>query len=478
MNSIDELKTIIKELLSYKTEKEWFEFKLNWFNANELGEYISALSNSAFLCKKRTAYFVWGVNDKTHEIEGTTFDYDLDVNNEPLKHFLSRQLSPDVNFEFSEIHIEGRRLVVLSIPTAKDIPVSFRNERFIRIGSSKENLRRYPQREAQLFHLLFKGLPTIQTVSSRYQELTFENLFARYMKEGLVLNRTTFEKNLGLLTEEGKYNLMAQLLADDSHTSIRFGVFKGRTKADKLITIREFGYQCLLDSIDKVIDYGELLNEPQIDERNRLVERKEIPLFDMDAFREATINAFLHNDWTTGNEPMFTAYSNRIEILSRGSIPQNQTIEGFFSGTSVPVNEKLSEILLQLHISEKMGRGVPTITKAYGRTVFDIQDNSIKVTIPFNRIFPEDEPGYEEKERNKESNLERVKPSRFNPSNTQTKVYREMKRNPNVTIAQLANKLKVSTTAIDNAVYVLKSQGMVVREGSKKNGYWETCEID
>lgn len=70
-------------------------------------------------------------------------------------------------------------------------------------------------------------------------------------------------------------------------------------------------------------DNGELLNEPQIDERNRLVERKEIPLFDMDAFREATINAFLHNDWTTGNEPMFTAYSNRIEIPSRGSIPQN-----------------------------------------------------------------------------------------------------------------------------------------------------------
>ena len=271
---------------------------------------------------------------------------------------------------------------------------------------------------------------------------------------------------------------MAQLLADNSHTSIRFGVFKGRTKADKLITIREFGYQCLLDSIDKVIDYGELLNEPQIDERNRLVERKEVPLFDMDAFREATINAFLHNDWTTGNEPMFTAYSNRIEILSRGSIPQNQTIEGFFSGTSVPLNEKLAEILLQLHISEKMGRGVPTITKVYGRTAFDIQENSIRVTIPFNRLFPEDEPGYEENERTKETSSAKGKPSKFNPSKTQTKVYKEMKRNPNVTIEQLAHKLKVSTTAIDNAVYVLKSQGMVVREGSRKNGYWETCEIE
>lgn len=79
MNDTDKLNETIRELCSYKTEKEWFEFKLNWFNANELGEYISALSNRAFLCKRRIAYFVWGVNDKTHEIEGTTFDFDMDA---------------------------------------------------------------------------------------------------------------------------------------------------------------------------------------------------------------------------------------------------------------------------------------------------------------------------------------------------------------------------------------------------------------
>jgi len=31
----------------YEKEKEWFEFKENWFVPDELGEYISALSNSA-----------------------------------------------------------------------------------------------------------------------------------------------------------------------------------------------------------------------------------------------------------------------------------------------------------------------------------------------------------------------------------------------------------------------------------------------
>ena len=62
------------------------------------------------------------------------------------------------------------------------------------------------------------------------------------------------------------------------------------------------------------------------------------------------------------------------------------TMEGFFLGESIPVNEKLSEIFLQLHISEKSGRGVPKITEMYGEDAFSFRENSIVVTIPFERI--------------------------------------------------------------------------------------------
>lgn len=101
-----------------------------------------------------------------------------------------------------------------------------------------------------------------------------------------------------------------------------------------------------------------LMNIPLADERYRVMERKETPLFDISAFREAVINAFIHNDWLSGNEPMFTMFTDRFEILSRGTIPKGLTIEGFFKGESVPVNERLSEIGILLHISEKTGRGV------------------------------------------------------------------------------------------------------------------------
>ena len=63
-------------------------------------------------------------------------------------------------------------------------------------------------------------------------------------------------------------------------------------------------------------------------------------LFDKDAFREAVINAFAHNMWVNGDSPMFTAYEDRIEVVSLGTLPPGQTKEGFFSGVSIPVNKK------------------------------------------------------------------------------------------------------------------------------------------
>lgn len=377
---------IIDELRAYDSEREWFEFKENWFQADGLGEYISALSNSAAIAGKRYAYFVWGIDDKSHEIVGTDFNCNQNVNHEPLKHYLARQFSPDINFTFEETYIEGKKVILLVIPAAKTVPISYARERYIRIGSSKENLRKYPEKESFLFDILRHGFPTMENTPSVYQELTFEKLLIYYGAKGLKLNPDTFKKNLSFFTEDGKYNILAQLLSDNSHMPIRVAIFSGTSKADNMYSVREFGNQCLLYSLDEVLRYGDVLNIIQADERERVVERREVPLFQNDAFREAVINAFVHNKWVSGNEPMITVFSDRIEILSRGSLAPEQTMEGFFAGESVPVNKKLSEILLQLHISEKTGRGVPKITQRYGREAYEFRENSIVVRIPFNWI--------------------------------------------------------------------------------------------
>jgi|GEM_PF-102710 len=380
------LKGIIDDLRAHSGEQEWFEFKMNLNNAKEIGEYISSLSNAAAMEGRENGYLVWGIENNTHAVKGTAFDYQQDVKNEPLQHYLARLVRPDIGFRFAEFTYEGKRLVILIIPAAYKTPTSFDKIRYTRIGSSKANLVDYPERESQLFDILRHGLPTIDNTASEYQDLTFNKLFVYYEAKGITLNRRTFKKNLGFLTDDGKYNILAQLLSDNSHIPIRFSLFAGNNKASTLYSVREFGNTCLLYSLDDVLQYGNILNIPQADERDRIVERKEVMLFNQEAYREAVINAFVHNRWIDGNAPMFTGYQNRIEILSHGSLAPNQTLEGFYEGVSVPVNKRLSDIILQLHISERSGRGVPKIVEVYGRDHIRMNENSISIVIPYDRI--------------------------------------------------------------------------------------------
>ena len=72
---MDTLEMIVRELIESDTEEEWFEFKENWYDPSQLGEYISALSNVAAMMGLEKSYMVWGVNNETHKIVGTKFNH-------------------------------------------------------------------------------------------------------------------------------------------------------------------------------------------------------------------------------------------------------------------------------------------------------------------------------------------------------------------------------------------------------------------
>lgn len=460
-------KAILDDLLKRKYETAWFEFKENWFEAKKLGMYISALSNIAKVKNSDYGYFFWGVNDKNHEVVGTNFDYNQEVNHEPLEHYLTRLLYPVIDIKFDSFEYNGKKVVILIIPQAKTIPTSFDNVRYTRIGSSLESLVRYPEKEAEIWYALNHKEDNIESLESEYQDLTFNSLINYYSTKGISLNLNTFKINLGLLNSEGKYNLLAQLLSDDSHITVRVSIFAGTSKADPLFSVKEFGFMNLLLSLDKVLDYGDTFNIPQADERKRLVERKEIYLFDQASYREAIINAFVHNDWTHHNAPMFTFYSDRIEILSHGGLSPKLTIDDFYKGTSEPVNKKLSDIFLQLHISEKTGRGVPTIISNYGTNAFNFSENSIQVTIPFNRINVVNyAPQF--KVDNKSGVEAEIK---FNK--TQLKIIKILRDDPNTTSVTLMKKLNLGHSAIAKNLVKLQELGVISRIGAKKGGYWK-----
>ena len=95
---------LVRELCKLPQETEWVEFKENNANPGKIGEYISALANSAVLESEASAYLVWGIRDRDHAVVGTTFKpHKTKVGNEQLENWLLRLLEPKIDFHFYTI---------------------------------------------------------------------------------------------------------------------------------------------------------------------------------------------------------------------------------------------------------------------------------------------------------------------------------------------------------------------------------------
>jgi ATP-dependent DNA helicase RecG len=145
----EQLIKLLDELTSLPVESEWVEFKMNKgsITDEQIGEYISAMSNGATVHNKPFGFLVWGVEDKTHTVKGTNFRFMQAKHggNEELELFLRRNLSPKINFEKFEFEYNGAYIVLLRIPAAKSEPTNFQKKPYIRIGSNKTDLRNFPE---------------------------------------------------------------------------------------------------------------------------------------------------------------------------------------------------------------------------------------------------------------------------------------------------------------------------------------------
>ncbi len=149
------LQTKLKELLHLNAETEWVEFKHNNDNPLLIGEYISALANGAALHHQPFGYLVWGIEDGTHRVIGTSFQpKQAKVKQEELENWLLRQLNPRVDVAMHSFEMDGLPVAMLEIQAARTAPVSFKDERYIRVGSYKQKLHDFPEKERKLWQIL------------------------------------------------------------------------------------------------------------------------------------------------------------------------------------------------------------------------------------------------------------------------------------------------------------------------------------
>jgi ATP-dependent DNA helicase RecG len=144
---------LVDRLRAEPSETEWLEFKRDRYDAQLLGEYVSALANSAALAGKPVGHLVFGVDDATHAVVGTAFDpYTTKAKgNQDLLPWLTASLHPNTGVEVRAIQHPGGRVVVLTVGAARDRPVAFRSTSYVRVGSSKTELRKHQEKERALW---------------------------------------------------------------------------------------------------------------------------------------------------------------------------------------------------------------------------------------------------------------------------------------------------------------------------------------
>ena len=141
-------------------ESEWLEFKTNISESHasityeRVGCYLSGLSNSACLKYQDHGYLVLGVQDGIWEVVGTNLVMpEAKINNQNYELWLRKNLDPMLNFEIEEFdYAPGVHIVIFEIPATRSVPVEFKNEAYVRIGSNLTKLKDFPDFLRQIFN--------------------------------------------------------------------------------------------------------------------------------------------------------------------------------------------------------------------------------------------------------------------------------------------------------------------------------------
>ena len=364
---------LVDQLRSMPDETEYLEFKHNFSDFEREGQDICALANSAAYHGVRYAYKVWGIEDATHEVLGTTFKpRSKKKGNQDLEIWLRTNLSDNANFEFAETSYQGLPIVILRIWPALHHPVRFQNAAYIRTNSSTQKVAAGSLRESELWrriqHEIFEDQTALDNLDmaevfelldcARYFELlglpqpSATSTMLHYIEqEGLV---STQDDGRVAIT-----NLGAILFARDlsrfpgiRRKALRIIRYDGNGRASNR-SEREFaqGYSLVLQSAYDYLD-GMIAPVETISGIARVAHKR----YPEVSLRELIVNALIHQDLTiTGSGPMVEVFNDRIEVTNPGSLLVET--ERIVNDPPQSRNEKLTALMRRFGFCEEAGSG-------------------------------------------------------------------------------------------------------------------------
>ena len=406
---------LVRQMVQYTSEQPWLEFKDSNSDPQMIGEDISALANAAAYCDRPKAYLIWGVENDTHNIVGTTFNPSTKKKgNQLLEIWLRTQLSDNAEYEFVSGEIENKTVVVLIITRAVERTVMFQRTEYIRVGSSTKKLNEVPNMKAVLWDHIrstrFEELPAMENLAlydalqfldySVYFELqkmpvpsNMENIAHYLMEDHLIVKQDDgqyFITNLGAILLAKRLNPFPTV----SRKAVRIVQYRGENRMEM---IREMaggkgyavGYEGMLQYIEAMLPAGEIIEDG--------IRRTELAYPSL-AIRETIANALIHQNFSLhGTGPLIEIFSNRIEVTNPG-LPLVDVYR-IVDNPPRSRNEKLAALMRRFHICEESGTGWDKIIlsselKHLPAPRITLYEDNMKVTLyaslDFNDILQED----------------------------------------------------------------------------------------
>jgi predicted HTH transcriptional regulator len=376
----DELQRLVDHLRSLPRETEWVEFKHNNADPQEVGEHISALSNGAALHRQRQAFMLWGIEDGSHDLLGTTFrPREAKVGNEELENWLLRLLNPRIEFRIHEGTLNGKPVVLFEIQPASHQPVGFSGTEYIRVGSYSKKLKDFPEKERALWAIFserpFESCLAATSVTSD-DVLALIDYASCFRLLGIplpdnrqaILERLASEKVIAPkpgdrfdITNVGAVLFAADLRRFDrlARKAPRVVIYDGDNRTR---TIKEHvehrgyavGFESLIAYINDQLPQNEQIGQAL---------RRQVRVYPEPAIRELVPNALIHQDFNlTGTGPMIELFSDRMEITNPG-LPLIDTLR-FIDEPPRSRNETLAGMTRRMNICEERGSGIDKVIAA------------------------------------------------------------------------------------------------------------------
>ena len=352
--------------------------------AKDVADEIAAAANAA------GAVLLFGINDKTKEVEGIPEDK-LDIAEAWLRNICNDSVKPAIVATIRKIAVcdsAGIERCVIRVDVPKSLFVhESPHGYFYRIGSSKrkmspEVLARLFQQRSQTRLICFDE----QVVSQAESNELKPSLYSRYRTEMSSADDNEFLRKLHFLAQDVD-GVMRPTVA---------GVLFATEHPEYYLPsafIQAVCYRGVERNADYQLDARDITGplDVQIEEACHFVERNmrvaaiknpariDIPQYAMNAVFEAIVNAVAHRDYSiSGSKIRLHMFSDRLEIYSPGGLPNSLSLDEIgerqFSRNELictclsrcPIKERFTDVK-RVRIMDKRGEGVPVILSASGR---------------------------------------------------------------------------------------------------------------